>query len=192
MRVNTSERDMRASLFTKIEDCLLPRAEARVGAIKPFDVEGIVFGSKPTPRAYGRAGELRFELGRWDADRFIPFGARLLQPLQPPKFDVPYPKETFYLWRNTFVHYTPITRRLDYFEVWDYFSAKRAVETDVREKALGLLASKTAKKHSAEDVKVTCRYIRYAEQYVVVTGVESRAFENAGSREYQELLELLR
>lgn len=192
MRVNTSERDIRASLFTQIEDELLPSAEARVDAIGLFEVEGITLGAKPSPKAYSREGELRFELGRWDIDRFIPFGSRLMQPLRPPKLDVSYPKETFYLWRNTYVHYTPITRRLDYFEVWDYFSAKRAVETDVREKALGLLASNIAKKYSVEKVKVTCRYIRYAEQYVVVTGVESRAFGNAGSQEYQELLKLLR
>lgn len=190
MRMTMSERDARREIFAAVEDDILPGAEKRVEAIDPFEVETVMFGSRPTAKAYGVDGDLRFELGRWDQNRFVQFGDRLMMPFPPPKdLDVVYPKETAYIWRNTFRHYTPITRRLDYFEVWDYFSLKRATDTDVRQKALGLLAARLSKKYPAEKVKLTFRYIRYAEQYVVVTGVESREFAAAGEEEYKALRE---
>ena len=191
MQLSQSERIARKELFAQIEAALLPDAATRINAIDPFDVESVMFGSKPTQKAYGVDGDLRFELGRWDDGVFVPFGARLLHPFRPPDLDVAYPKETSFLWRNMFSHYTPITRRLDYFEVWDYFSVKRATDTDVREKALGLLAARIASKHPAEKVKTGFRYIRYAEQYVVVTEVESRELAAAGAEEYKACFSLL-
>ena len=181
--MKNTERDVRAALFARIEAKMLPAAEKRVAAISPLEVGTIRFGARPTAKAFGADGELRFEIGRWDADRFVPFGDRIMFPFLPPKMDVEYPKETSYLWTNALKHYTPVTRRLDYVEIWDYFSVKRARDEDVREKALGLLASRLAKKHPAERVKTTCRYSRYAEQYVVVTGIESREFAAAGAEE---------
>ena len=192
MQLNIPERIARRKLFSKIEAVLLPDAESRIGATGPFEVESVLFGSKPKPRAYGTDGELRFELGRWDGGRFVPFGARLLHPHLPPELDVAYPRETFFLWRNMFKHYTPITRRLDYFEVWDYFSVKKATDADVREKALGLLAARIAGKYPAEKVRTGIRYIRYAEQYVVVTEVESRELAAAGAEEYEAIAKLNR
>ena len=118
MQLSQSERIARKELFAQIEAALLPDAATRINAIDPFDVESVMFGSKPTQKAYGVDGDLRFELGRWDDGVFVPFGARLLHPFRPPDLDVAYPKETSFLWRNMFSHYTPITRRLDYFEVW--------------------------------------------------------------------------
>ena len=189
--MKNTERDVRAALFARIEAKMLPAAEKRVAAIPPLEVGTIRFGARPTAKAFGADGELRFEIGRWDADRFVPFGDRIMFPFLPPKMDVEYPKETSYLWTNALKHYTPVTRRLDYVEIWDYFSVKRARDEDVREKALGLLASRLAKKHPAERVKTTCRYIRYAEQYVVVTGIESREFAAAGAEEYKACIRLL-
>ena len=191
MRMNSTERDERAALFARIEAEVLSAAEKRVAAISPLEVGPITFGAKPTAKAFGADGEFRFELGRWELDRFVPFRDRIMLPLLPPKMDVAYPKETSFLWRNALKHYTPVTRRLDYVEIWDYFSAKRARDEDVREKALGLLASRLAKNYPAERVKITCRYIRYAEQYVVVTGIESREFAAAGEDERKAVLNLL-
>ena len=191
MHMNNAERDARAALFARIEAEVLPAAEKRVEAISPLEVGEIRFGARPTAKAFGADGDLRFELGRWDADRFVPFGDRIMLPFVPPKIDVAYPKETSYLWSNALRHYTPVTRRLDYVEIWDYFSVKRARDEDVREKALGLLASRLAKNHSPERVKTTCRYIRYAEQYVVVTGIESREFAAAGEDERRALLDCI-
>ena len=191
MRMNSTERDERAALFARIEAEVLSAAEKRVAAIPSLEVGPITFGAKPTAKAFGADGELRFELGRWELDRFVPFGDRIMLPLLPPKMDVAYPKETSFLWRNALKHYTPVTRRLDYVEIWDYFSAKRARDEDVREKALGLLASRLAKNYPAERVKITCRYIRYAEQYVVVTGIESREFAAAGEDERKAVLNFL-
>lgn len=191
MQLSQSERIARKEFFAQIEAALLPEAATRISAIDPFDVESVMFGSKPAQKAYGVDGDLRFELGRWDDGVFVPFGARLLHPFRPPDLDVAYPKETSFLWRNMFRHYTPITRRLDYFEVWDYFSTKRATDVDVREKALGLLSARIAKKYPAGKVKTSFRYIRYAEQYVVVTEVESREFAAAGVEEYKACFRLL-
>ena len=191
MRMNSTERDERAALFARIEAEVLSAAEKRVAAIPSLEVGPITFGAKPTAKAFGADGELRFELGRWELDRFVPFGDRIMLPLLPPKMDVAYPKETSFLWRNALKHYTPVTRRLDYVEIWDYFSAKRARDEDVREKALGLLASRLAKNYPAERVNITCRYIRYAEQYVVVTGIESREFAAAGEDERKAVLSFL-
>lgn len=193
MRMTVSERDARREIFAAIEDDILADAEKRVESIAPFEVETVVFGSRPTPKAYGVDGDLRFELGRWDENRFVPFADRLMVPLQPPKnLDVVYPGDVAYLWRNAFRHYTPLTRRLDYFEVWDYFSVKRATDNDVRQKALGLFAARLSKKYPAEKVRLTFRYIRFAEQYVVVTGVESREFAAAGEEERKALNALLK
>ena len=191
MRMNVTERDARASLFARIEADLLPEAEERVAAIAPLEVGPIQFGTRPSAKAFGVDGDLRFELGRWDVDRFVPFGDRLMLPLRPPKMDIVYPKEAFFIWNNAFKHYTPITRRLDYVEIWDFFAVKKARDEDVREKALGLLANRIAKSYPAEKVKTTCRYIRYAEQYVVVTGIESRELAAAGEEERKALTGLL-
>ena len=187
MRMNSTERDERAALFARIEAEVLSAAEKRVAAIPSLEVGPITFGAKPTAKAFGADGELRFELGRWELDRFVPFGDRIMLPLLPPKMDVAYPKETSFLWRNALKHYTPVTRRLDYVEIWDYFSAKRARDDDVRQKALGLLASRIANTYPAERVKTSFRYIRYAEQDVVVTEVESLELSSAGAGEYKDI-----
>lgn len=191
MRMNVTELDARTALFARIEAELLPAAEKRVAAIAPLEVGPIQFGTKPTAKAFGEDGDLRFELGRWDVDRFVPFGDRLMLPLRPPKMDVVYPKETFFIWNNAFKHYTPITRRLDYVEIWDFFAVKKARDEDVREKALGLLANRIAKAYPAEKVRTTYRYIRYAEQYVVVTGIESCELAAAGADERKAIAGLL-
>ncbi len=177
-----SEKEARASLFAKIEKELLPSAEAGAAAVGRFDVEGIEFGSRPTQKAFGIDGELRFETGRWSGGHFEPFAERMLYPVRPPKMDVEYPMNLFHVPSLTavFVHYTPISRRLDYFEVWDYFSLMRARETDVRQTAFGLLESRIAKKHPSDKIKTSSRFIRYAEYYAVVTEVESRAFAALG------------
>ena len=191
MRMNVTELDARTALFARIEAELLPAAEKRVAAIAPLEVGPIQFGTKPTAKAFGEDGDLRFELGRWDVDRFVPFGDRLMLPLRPPKMDVVYPKETFFIWNNAFKHYTPITRRLDYVEIWDFFAVKKARDEDVREKALGLLANRIVKAYPAEKVRTTYRYIRYAEQYVVVTGIESCELAAAGADERKAIAGLL-
>ena len=117
MRMNVTERDARSALFARIEADLLPAAEKRVAAIAPLEVGPIRFGTRPAAKAFAEDGDLRFELGRWDSDRFVPFGDRLMLPLRPPKMDITYPKEAFFIWNNAFKHYTPITRRLDYVEI---------------------------------------------------------------------------
>lgn len=182
--MNIAESEARRRVFSRLEAEVLPAAARRADAIAPLTICDITFGSRPTAKAFGEGGELRFEIGRWDGDRFVPFGDRILFPHPPPEFDVTYPKDAPLMWRNVSKHYTPVTRRLDYFEVWDYFSAKRFRDEAVREKALGLLASRLAASLPAEKVSISCRYIRYAEQYVSVTCVESRDLAAAGRDEY--------
>ena len=55
MQLNIPERIARRKLFSKIEAVLLPDAESRIGATSPFEVESVLFGSKPKPRAYGKS-----------------------------------------------------------------------------------------------------------------------------------------
>lgn len=189
---DVAERKARTSLFAKIEKDILPAAEARVAAIGQFEVEGIGFGAHPSQKAFGAEGELRFEIGRWNGSRFEQFGSRMLYPVRLPKMDVEYPEEVVLVpsLSTVNVHYTPVTRRLDYFEVWDYFSVMKARETDVRHKAFGLLESRIAKKYPEAKIRTSVRYIRYSEYYAVVTEVESREFAAAGEEERKAISSL--
>lgn len=184
-----NERAARAAMFAKIEKDVLPAAEARISSVSPFEVEGIVFGSRPAQKAFGAGGELRFETGCWNGSRFERMPERLLYPVRPPAMDVEYdaslcPVRSL---NAVYVHYTPVTRRLDYFEVWDYFGLMAAKETDVRQKAFGLLESRIAKKHPEAKIRTSMRYVRYSEYYAVVTSVEAREFAAAGEAERREM-----
>jgi hypothetical protein len=103
--------------------------------------------------------------------------------------DVEYPEDAFPVpsLNAVFVHYTPVTRRLDYFEVWDYFSLMKARETDVRHKAFGLLESRIAKKHPDAKIGTSVRYVRYSEYYAVVTEVSSRELVADGEAEREAI-----
>ena len=90
-------------------------------------------------------------------------------------------------WRNIYAHYTPVTRRIDRIEVHDYFAVSRAPDKTIRELALGRLAAAIAEAYPAEDVETTCRYVRYAEQYLVVTSISSRALAAAGRAEAEAI-----
>ena len=181
----------RAALFGRIEREILPDSEKRIQAIRPFTVANLPFGARPTSRAFASDGDLRFDLGLWDGGRFVPFDPQIVFPLDPSILSFAYPKETAYGWRNINVHYTPVTRRIDYVEVRDAFIVARTSDRIVREQALGLLAATVAGKYPAEAVETTCDYVRYAEQYVVVTGIRSRAFAAAGEAEAAAIRALL-
>ena len=90
-------------------------------------------------------------------------------------------------WRNIYAHYTPVTRRIDRIEVHDYFAVSRAPDSTIRELALGRLASAIAEAYPAEAVETACRYVRYAEQYLVVTSISSRALAAAGRAEAEAI-----
>ena len=183
------ERNARAALFARIEKELLPAAERKVESVAPFAVEGVEFGSRPAQKAFGADGELRFEVGRWNGSRFEQIPERVLFPIRPPKMDVEYPEDAFPVpsLNAVFVHYTPVTRRLDYFEVWEYFSMMKARETDVRQKVFGLLESRIAKKHPDAKIGTSVRYVRYSEYYAVVTEVSSRELVAAGEAESEAI-----
>ena len=190
---DAAERNARAALFARIEKDILPAAEKRVAAIAPFTVEGVELGSRPAQKAFGAEGELRFEVGRWNGSRFEQLPERMLFPIRPPKMDIEYPESVFLVPSLTavFEHYTPVTRRLDYFEVWHYFSLMKAKETDVRQKAFGLLESRIAKKYPEAKVRTSMRYIRYSEYYAVVTEVSSRELVAAGDAERKAVKNLI-
>ena len=177
----------RETLFSRIAQEILPEAEKRVAAIKPFAVMDMpMFGSKPGIKAFSSGGELRFDLGMWTGERFERFDPQILFPLHPESLKFDYPKELAFSRGSRYVnaHYTPVTRRLDCIEVQDMFTVARVEDKLVRGKALGLLAEEIAKVHPAQEVETYIKYIRYAEQYVVVTGIRSRAFAAAGTEEY--------
>ena len=189
---DVAERNARAALFARIEKEVLPAAERKADAVAPFTVEGVEFGSRPAQKAFCADGELRFDVGRWNGSRFEQIPERTLVPIRPPKMDVEYPENAFPVpsLNAVFVHYTPVTRRLDYFEVWDYFSLMKARETDVRHKAFGLLESRIAKKYPEAKIRTSVRYIRYSEYYAVVTEVESRELAAAGEEERKAISSL--
>ena len=136
-----------------------------------IDVFGIPLGSKPTAKAFRPGGELEVERGRRDGDRWVPFKAPVFFPLNPDICTFAYPEGSGFIWRNINAHYTPETREMDFVEVWDYFASVRTTERDVREKALGLLASAVAKAFPDGRVAASSRFVRYTEQYVVVTQI---------------------
>ena len=177
----------REKMFARIEKEVLPEAERRMAAIVPFDVSGLPFGAKAKAKAFSEKGELRFDLGMWNGTRFEPFASPILFPVDPDILKFTYPKELPFF-RNLYAHYTPVTRRIDYMEVHDYFYVSRLDDKTVRAKALGLLASEIARKFPAEAVETSVRYVRYAEQYMVATGIRSRAFAAAGAAEAQNML----
>ena len=184
-----AERNARAALFGRIEREVLPAAEKRAAAVAPFAVEGVEFGSRPEQRAFGAGGELRFEAGRWNGSRFEQVAERVLFPIRPPEMDVAYPANVFHVpgISAVFVHYTPATRRLDYFEVWHYFALAKAREEDARHAAFGLLEARIASKHPAAKVGTSSRFVRYADFYAVVTEVLSRDLYAAGEAERQAI-----
>ena len=98
-----------------------------------------------------------------------------------------YPKEVKCAWRNVYAHYTPVTRRMDYAEVHDYFHVSKFSESDIRVHALGRLAA-AAKRPGVE---TSFRLVRYAEQYLVVTGIRHLALAAAGSAENGALRAIL-
>lgn len=188
-----AERDARAALFGRIEREVLPAAEKRAASVAPFAVEGVEFGSRPAQKAFGADGELRFEVGRWNGSRFEQIAERVLFPIRPPEMGVEYPADVFYVpgISGVFAHYTPVTRRLDYFEVWHYFLLARAKEADVRQKAFGLLEARIAKSHPAAKVSTSARFVPYAEFYAVVTEVLSRDLYAAGEAERRAIGRLI-
>ena len=136
-----------------------------------IDVFGIPLGSKPTAKAFRPGGELEIERGRRDGDRYVPFKAPVFFPLHPNACTFAYPEGVGPDWRNINAHYAPETREMDFVEVWDYFASVRTTERDVREKALGLLASAVAKAFPDGRVTATSRFIRYTAEFVVVTRI---------------------
>ena len=176
-------KSARAAIFSRIEREILPDAETRIKALQPFSVEGIPFGSKPTAKAFGPDGDLRFDIGLWDGTRFVPFEKPVQFPLDSSILGLVYPKELGTNLRNVYAHYTPVTRRLDRVEVHDYFYTSRTDDKTVREKALGLLAAAVARRYPAERVTTGVRYTRYAEQYLVITEIGAREFAAAGAAE---------
>ena len=190
--ISRNEEDsLRGNLFGRIEKAVLPEAESRVAAIAATDVMGLPFGAKAKPPAFAGKGELRFDLGAWDGSRFVPFEPAILFPLDAQLAGFEYPKDVPMGWRNIYAHYTPVTRRIDRIEVHDYFAVSRAPDKTIRELALGRLASVIAERYPAEDVEVVCRYIRYAEQYLVVTAISSRALAAAGRDEAEAIRRLM-
>ena len=178
----------REKMFARIESAVLPEAERRIAAIAPFDVLGLPFGAKAKAKAFSEKGELRFDLGMWNGTRFEPFASPMLFPVDPDILKFKYPKELPQRLCNLYAHYTPVTRRIDYMEVHDYFYVSRLDDKAARAKALGLLAFEIARKFPAEAVETSVRYVRYAEQYMVVTGIRSRAFSAAGAAEAKNML----
>ena len=180
-----AERNARVAMFSRIEKDVFPGAEKLAAGIASFTVEGVEFGSRPPQRAFGADGELRFDVGRWNGSRFERIPGRVLFPIRPPVMDVQYPEGVFLVpsLTSVYVHYTPVTRRLDYFEVWNYFSLVNANETDIRQKAFGLLESRIAKKYPEEKIWTSVRYVRHSDFHAVVTEVAARKFAAAGEAE---------
>lgn len=170
-------------LFEKIERDVLPEAEKRIASIPALDVMGLRFGDRPKSRAFAANGELRFDIGLCDGGKPIPFDPPILFPIDVEIPGFRYPKEVKCAWRNVYAHYTPVTRRMDYVEVHDYFLVTRHDEKVIRAHALGRLAGEIAAKYPADAVETSFRLVRYAEQYLVVTGIRSRAFAAEGRKE---------
>jgi hypothetical protein len=185
--VRNEEDLFRGKLFGRIEKEVLPEAEKRVAAIAATDVMGLPFGAKAKPSAFAEKGALRFDLGMWNGSRFEPFDPEIIFPLDVQLSGFEYPKDAPLGWRNIYVHYTPVTRRIDRIEVHDYFAVSRAPDTAIRELAFGRLASAIAEAYPAEAVETACRYVRYAEQYLVVTSISSRALAAAGRAELEAI-----
>ena len=173
--------------FEKIERDVLPEAERHVAAIPAPEVMGLKFGAKPKARAFSEKGELRFDLGICDGGKSSPFDPPILFPLDVELSGFSYPKEAKSAWRNVYAHYTPVTRRMDYVEVHDYFLVSRFSEGDIRAHALGRLAA-AAKRPGVE---TSSRLVRYAEQHLVVTGIRSSALAAAGRAEDDALRRIL-
>ena len=55
--------------FARIARDVLPEAERRIAAIRPFEVIGLPFGAKAKANAFSEKGELRFDLGLWNGKR---------------------------------------------------------------------------------------------------------------------------
>lgn len=136
-----------------------------------IDVLGIPLGSKPTAKAFQPGGELEVERGRRDGDRWVPFKAPVFFPLHPDVCTFAYPKGQGFAWRNVNAHYAPVTREMDFVEVWDYFWADGAKESDVRARSLGLLAAAVKRAFPDGRVEASPRFVRYTEQYVVITRI---------------------
>jgi hypothetical protein len=148
---------------------------------------GLPFGAKAKPSAFAEKGALRFDLGMWNGSRFEPFDPEIIFPLDVQLSGFEYPKDVPLGWRNIYAHYTPVTRRIDRIEVHDYFAVSRAPDSTIRELAFGRLASAIAEAYPAESVETACRYVRYAEQYLVVTSISSRALAAAGRAEAEAI-----
>ena len=172
-------------LFGKIEKAVLPEAERRAAAIPELDLMGLKFGAKPRASAF--AGDLRFDVGIRDGASFRQFEKPVLFPMDAELSGLGYPKEVKCAWRNVYAHYTPVTRRMDYAEVHDYFHVSRFSESDIRVHALGRLAAASRR----PGVETSSRLVRYAEQYLVVTGIRHLALAAAGSAENGALRAIL-
>ena len=178
-------------LIERIAADILPAAERRVAALGEIDVMGVRFGARATARAFGPDGEFRFELGRPTRVGFETFKAPVFFPLPPERLVFEYPKQLQTPWHNLNAHYTPVTRRRDLREVWDYFSSVRLREADVRKLALGALADEIARRFPGGRIAVSSRFVRYTEQYVVVTRVEARDLAAAGAAEAKAVASLI-
>ena len=176
-----AERDARAALFGRIEREVLPAAEKRAASVAPFAVEGVEFGSRPAQKAFGADGELRFEVGRWNGSRFEQIAERVLFPIRPPEMGVEYPADVFYVpgISGVFAHYTPVTRRLDYFEVWHYFLLARAKESDEQVRK----ASSGGEGEYVGAVRPLCGVLRRCDGGPVARPVRGRRGREAGDRE---------
>ena len=190
-KTRTEEVRCRKRVFGRIEKEMLPEFERRIHSISPFRVMGLPFGARPKSEAFAEKGLLRFDLGLWNGACFQPFDPPILFPIDVELTGFEYPDGVKLGWRNIYAHYTPITRRLDSIEVHDYFSVARFSDKTVRALALGRLSAEIANGYPADEVETSIRYVRYAEQYLVITGIRSRAFAAIGHEENKALQQLL-
>ena len=185
---------VRDALFARIERELLPEATARVANVPDLDLDGIVLGSRPTSSAFGPKGAERFELGRWDGTRFVPFETRLLLPVDGRLCTSPVPvgftPVDEYAFRHVNVHYTPITRRIARVEICDYYWTNRR-EDEVRAAALDFLANGYRARFAGR-IGVRSRFLRYPSLFAVPTEVEYLPLSEADGLEREAVAGLLR
>lgn len=172
-------------IFPEIAAGYLPEAEEKAKKIEPAEVLGLVLGARAEGPAFAQGGVLRFDIGRFLDGRFVPVPGPLLYIWDETRLRFPATQKHV----EVYAHYTPITRRVDYFVVHAYYSYK-LTEEELRPEIMRL-ADAVKSSPLGGKIDVSVKMLKHVADYLVKTKIALKPLVKLSDEESRKIAGLL-